>query len=108
MASELVQVGATIQCPHSGQATIMSSNVRVKASGSAVALQNDQTTVAGCSFMIGSVPSPCLMVQWLVPAVRVKVSGSPVLLKSSSGLCQGSAPQGPPSIQTTQVRVKGT
>lgn len=108
MPSELVQVGATIQCPHGGQATIVSTDVRVKASGSAVALQNDQTTVAGCSFMIGNVPSPCLQVQWLVPALRVKVSGNPVLLKSSSGLCQGSAPQGAPTIQTTQMRVKGT
>ena len=107
MPGELVQVGATIMCPHSGQASIVSSNHRVKAGGASVAVLSDTTTVAGCSFMVGNVPQPCLKVQWLMGATRVKVMGQAVLLKDSSGLCQSSAPQGKPNVQMTQMRVKG-
>ena len=110
MPGELVQVGATIQCPHGGQATIAPTNQRVKAGGAPVALVNDMTTVAGCPFTVpGPKPQPCIKVQWLVPAMRVKVMGQPVLLKDSSGLCQSpeQIPQGPPSVQVTQIRVKG-
>jgi hypothetical protein len=113
MPGELVQVGATIQCPHGGQATIAPSNQRVKAGGAPVAVMSDTTTVAGCSFQIpigtGTKPQPCMKVQWLVPATRVKVGGQFVLLKDSNGLCQSAEqiPQGPPSVQMTQLRVKG-
>jgi hypothetical protein len=113
MPGELVQVGATIQCPHSGQANIVSSNQRVKTGGMSVAVLNDTTTVAGCSFQVPAGPTtkpqPCMKVQWLMGATRVKVMGQAVLLQDSSGLCQSAEqiPQGKPSVQTTQVRVKG-
>jgi len=106
--AELVQVGATIQCPHGGQASIVPTNARVKAGGAFVALQADTTTIAGCAFTLpNGTPQPCLMVQWLSGALRVKVGGQPVLTKSSNGLCQGAAPQGSASIVSTQMQVKG-
>jgi hypothetical protein len=114
MSSELVQVGATIQCPHAGQATITPSNQRVKAGGASVAVLADSTSISGCSFQVPAGPStkpqPCVMAQWLMGAVRVKVMGQAVLLKTSSGLCQSAEqiPQGKPNIQMTQMRVKGT
>ena len=110
MSSELAHVSAVIQCPHQGLAQVVTTNARVKVSGMFVALQNDVCTVAGCPFFTGPNPSPCLTVQWLVPAVRVKVMGQPVLLKTSQGLCKNPAqvPQGPPQIKMTQPRVKGT
>ena len=114
MPGELVQVGATIQCPHGGQATIAPSNQRVKAGGAPVAVMSDTTTVAGCSFQVpigtGTKPQPCMKVQWMVPATRVKAGGQFVLLKDSKGLCQSAEqiPQGPPSVQMTQIRAKGT
>jgi hypothetical protein len=48
-------------------------------------------------------------VQWLVPATRVTSMGQPVLLQTSVGLCLSpeQAPQGPPSIVSTQPRVVG-
>jgi uncharacterized Zn-binding protein involved in type VI secretion len=111
MPGELVQVGATIQCPHGGQATIAPSNQRVKAGGAPVAVMSDTTTVAGCTFTVpGPKPQPCVKVQWLAPALRVKVMGQAVLLKDSKGLCQSAEqiPQGPPNVLMTQLRVKGT
>lgn len=109
MPGEIVQVGATIQCPHGGQATIAPSNQRVKVAGAPVALVSDLTTVAGCPFTVpGPTPQPCIKVQWLAGATRVKVMGTPVLLKDSQGLCQSpaQAPQGPPTVQVAQPRVK--
>jgi hypothetical protein len=110
MAGQLLHVGATILCPHAGQASIISTNTRVKVSGQAVAVLNDTTTIAGCAFTVGTVPQPCIKVQWLVPAVRVKVNGQAALLSTSSGLCQSATqvPQGPPQVVVTQMRVRGS
>jgi hypothetical protein len=109
MPGTLLHVSATVICPHGGQASIVSTNQRVKVGGMAVALVNDVTTIAGCAFTVGPKPQPCVKVQWLVPATRVKVSSQFVLLSTSNGLCQSAEqiPQGPPNIITTQVRVKG-
>jgi uncharacterized Zn-binding protein involved in type VI secretion len=107
MPGEIVQVGATIQCPHGGQATIAPTNQRVKVGGAPVALVSDTTSVAGCTFTVPpSKPQPCTTVQWMAGATRVKVMGTPVLLKDSQGLCSAPPPQGPPSVKVTQVRVK--
>ncbi len=109
MPGTLAHVNAQIVCPHMGQAQVVTTNARVKVSQQFVALQNDQYAVAGCSFVVGTVPQPCVLLRWLVPATRVKVMGQPVLLQGSSGLSQNAeqAPQGPPEVMVTQVRVKG-
>ena len=113
MPGFLLHVGATVICPHGGQASTVSTNQRVKVNGMPVALLNDVTTVAGCPFQVpvgtGTKPQPCVKVQWLVPATRVKVMGQFVLLQTSSGLCQSAEqiPQGPPTVITTQTRVRG-
>lgn len=110
MADPLLHVGATILCTHAGQATIIPSQGRVRVGGQLVAVQSDMTTVAGCAFTVGTKPQPCVTVRWISAATRVRVSGQPVLLQSSSGICQSAeqAPQGPPNIVVTQVRVRGT
>jgi hypothetical protein len=74
-----------------------------------VATMADTSLVAGCAFTVGTQPMPCLRVQWLVPAARVKVMGQPALLQTSAGLCQNpaQAPQGAPIVTTNQPRVVG-
>jgi hypothetical protein len=115
MGSELYHTGAQGQCPHgTGQVSTMSSNTRVRVSGQPVATLSATSTIVGCLFQIplgvGTKPQPCLRVQWLVPALRVRVMSQPVLLKTSSGLCLSAEqiPQGSPAITVTQFRVKGT
>lgn len=106
MPGYLAHVGALIQCAHQGPAQVITTNARVKVMGQFVALQNDQYPVSGCPWTVppGS-PMPCVMVQWMVPSVRVKVMGQFVILKDSVGLC---TPNGvPPTVNPTQVRVKG-
>jgi hypothetical protein len=114
MPGYLLHVGASVICTHGAQASIVSTNARVKVGGQPVALLNDTTTVAGCLFQVpvgpGTKPQPCVKVQWIVPATRVRVNGQFVLLQTSSGICQSAEqiPQGPPTVVTTQIRVKGT
>ncbi len=113
MPDFLAHVGMTAICPHGSAINVISSNVRVKVMGQPVACLGDTFIVAGCPFQIpvgvGTKPQPCLTVQWLMPAIRVKVMGRPAILNSSVGLCLSpeQIPQGPPAVQLTQVRVRG-
>lgn len=111
MPGFLVQVGATLMCPHAGQVNIITSNARVTAGGQPVATMSDQFIVAGCPFTLPPAkPQPCVKVQWLVPAARVMINNQPAILQSSSGLCQSveQIPQGAPIVVLTQLRVRGT
>jgi uncharacterized Zn-binding protein involved in type VI secretion len=111
MPGPIFHVGATAICPHGGQVTTISSNARVMVNGMPAATIADTSLVAGCAFTLpGPMPSPCIKVQWLVPATRVQVMGQPVLLQTSQNLCQSptQAPQGPASVIVNQPRVIAT
>jgi hypothetical protein len=99
---------ATLQCPHGGAVQIVSSNTRVKADSTPMATSADTFIVAGCPFVVGTAPSPCLSVKWIVTDTRVKVGGSQTLSTASQGLCLNAAqaPQGPVTIASTQAKVK--
>ncbi len=111
MPGPIYHVGATAICPHGGQVQTISSNSRVLVNGMPVATMADSSVVAGCAFQLpGPTPSPCVKVQWLVPATRVTVNGQPVLLQTSQNLCLAAtqAPQGPASVLVNQTRVIAT
>jgi uncharacterized Zn-binding protein involved in type VI secretion len=110
MPGFLFHVGAQAMCPHAGQASVVPTNTRVLVSGQPVATFGDQFLIAGCPFVIGGSPHPCIKVQWLVPAAHVLINGQPAILQTSTGLCLAAdqAPQGPPIVVATQVRVGGT
>lgn len=110
MPGFLLHVGATANCPHGGQVSIISANTRVLVSGQPVATLSDTYLIAGCPFTVPpSKPQPCVKVQWLVPASRVMVGGQPVILQTSTGMCQSAEqiPQGAPTVVATQMRVSG-
>jgi len=111
MATPVLNSSATILCTHGGNVTIQASNTQVKAGGQPVLVLSDTFTVGGCPFTVpGPKPQPCVRIQWVVPAKRVRVNGTPVLLMDSTGLCQSAEqiPQGPPNVVQTQMRVRGT
>jgi hypothetical protein len=113
MAASVLTVGATVQCPHAGSVSAIASSHRVRADGQPAVTVADTFPVAGCAFTLPTVPpkpQPCVTVRWLVGATRVRVSGQPVLLKSSSGIAQSAEqiPQGPPNVILAQTRVRGT
>jgi uncharacterized Zn-binding protein involved in type VI secretion len=109
MPGNLVHVAATIMCPHGGRASVQSGQSRVTVSGDAVATVADTYPVTGCTLNVSGKPQPCLTIRWPGPATRVSVNGSPVILSGSTGICQSpeQAPQGPPSVPSTQQRVTG-
>jgi hypothetical protein len=105
----ILQMGATIQCPHGGTVTPIPSNVKVSVNGAFALLVSDVFIVAGCPFMIGPKPSPCLTVEWQSPSNKVKVNGTAVLLQTSIGLCKSpeQAVQGTALIISAQTKVNG-
>jgi hypothetical protein len=111
MPGPLLHVGAQAVCPHAaGQISAVPASARVLVGGQPVVTVADQFLIAGCPFMAGTKPQPCMKVQWLVPAARVFVNGSPALLQTSVGLCLSAdqIPAGPPSVIAVQPRVVGT
>lgn len=111
MAGHTLTVASTLQCPHGGTVTIVTSNSRAKAGGSYIVTMADTFTISGCPFQIPSIPpipSPCVRVQWLVPDTRVRVNGSLSLSRSSTGLCLSAAqvPQGTVIVANTQSRTQ--
>lgn len=108
MSSEIVQQGAQIVCDHQAPAQPQVVSTRVKLGGAGAVTAPAQYTVSGCPFTTES-PKPCAMINFTVGALRVKVEGKPVLLKSAVGLAMGPLPvQGQGTVRMTQTRVKAT
>jgi hypothetical protein len=96
--------GATVLCMHGGQATPTAPNPRVSVGGQPVATQSAPWTVAGCPFMSGTNPMPCVTAQFTTASMRVTVGGVPLLLSDSQAVC---APNGTGvNVVVTQMRVK--
>jgi hypothetical protein len=109
MAGFLFHAGAQALCPHGGTIATFPLSPRVRVGGQPVAVVTDPNQVTACSFNVAGVPQPCVRVQWLAPAERVRVLGQPVVLHASAGLCfsANQFPQGPPTIISVQTRVRG-
>jgi hypothetical protein len=105
----LLDAGATITCPHGGTASATPSATSVSLGGKPPLLVDDVVTISGCSLNISGAPSPCLQVQWQMPAMRVKVESKAVLLDTSIGLCMNAAnaPQGTALVSGFQTKVQG-
>jgi hypothetical protein len=105
MPGYLLHVGATVICSHGGQAMPTMPNPRVKVSSQPIVTQPTMYTVAGCPFVSGTNPLPCVTASWMTAAVRVKAGGVPVLMQDSQAI---TAPNGVPlNVLVTQLRVKG-
>ena len=109
MPGNLMHVGATVACPHGGQATAQPNQSRVTLASQAATTAASLYTVSGCAFTVGNKPQPCVTARWTSPSTRIKVNGSPVLLSAPPGICQSAEqiPQGPPTVSVVQTRVVG-
>lgn len=106
--SFLLHLGATVLCPHGGQALPTNSSARVFLGGQPAVNLTHSYTIAGCPFVTGSNPSPCAQIQWTGPATRVRIEGAPAILSTSSGIAIGpSGPQGSPQVVRQQTRARG-
>ena len=109
MPAPVLQLGCTIQCPHGGMVNAVTANAKVKADGAFALLSSDTFVVAGCPFMVGTKPQPCLTLQWTGEARSFKVDGTSVLLQTSFGLCKSAEGmvQGVALVTGVQTKVMG-
>jgi len=109
MPSPICTTSSTIQCTHGGQALLTTSNTDLQIAGSFALLETDVHSVAGCPFVIGTTPSPCLTIRWTLGATQTNVRGTKVLLQSSIGTCYNAAqaPQGVAIIVQVQPLAQG-
>lgn len=104
----LLTAASVMMCPHGG--TVTATPGATQATVDAPILRGSDTfVVAGCTFPPSGPPSPCVSVNWVQTATRVKHGGDFVLTEASVGLCVAAtqAPQGPVVIASTQPKVSG-
>ena len=97
-----------MMCPHGG--TVIATPGSIRASADAPVLRGSDTfTIVGCPFPPTGTPHPCVSVNWVFTAQRVKHGGDFVLTESSVGLCLAGdqAAQGTVLVLATQPQVSG-
>lgn len=106
MPGPLLHLGASVLCAHGGTAIPTAPNPRVLVSGQPTVLMTSPYAIAGCPFVTGGNPMPCVTAQWTVAAIRVTSNGQPVVLMDSQALC---TPNGTPVLPVSaQTRVIGS
>ncbi len=106
MSGFVLHVGATVMCMHGGQAQPTSPLPRVKVSGQPAVGQATTYTIAGCPLVPPPGPPPCVTATWVVPATRVRSTGIPLVVNSSTAVC---VPTGTGLLPASfQIRAKAT
>jgi hypothetical protein len=107
--ANLLNTSSIMMCPHGGTVSVITSNTQVMAAGDPLICASDTYLVAGCPFVVGIVPNPCLQVQWVQPDAESQVMGDFTLSEDSVGLCIAGdmAVQGTALIMFTQPQVSG-
>ncbi len=98
-----------MMCPNGGTVNAITSNTRAKAGGDFILRGSDTFLIAGCPFMLGPTPHPCIQVQWVQTALKSMVMSNATLTDESVGLCVAAdqAVQGTVQIVSTQAKVSG-
>ena len=105
----LLTTASVLMCPHGGTVQATTTNAQVAASGVYLVRAADTFTVAGCPFILGLVPHPCVLVQWVQLSPQARAGGDFVLTEASVGLCLApdGAVQGTVLVNFTQQQVTG-
>jgi hypothetical protein len=104
----LLTAASTMMCLHGGTVIATPGATRAVA-GAPVLRGSDTFVIVGCTFSTPAGPHPCVSVNWLQTATRVKHEGDLVLNEASVGLCIAGdqTPQGTVVIAATQTSVSG-
>ena len=108
--AHLLNTKSQIQCPHGGMVQISTTNAKAKGGGAFLVRSSDTFTVSGCPLNISGSPHPCVTLEWLSVAKKVKADGKSALTKDSTAVCKAAdqAPQGNAIINSTQTKVAGS
>jgi len=104
-----LNTASVMMCPHGGTVQGTPSGPAPQAGGAPMLTASDMFVIAGCPFVLGVPPHPCVTVQWVQPATRSTAGGNPTLTLGSVGLCVAAdqAVQGTVIIASTQPQVTG-
>lgn len=105
MPGYVLTMGSPVLCAHGAPALPSAPAARVKLLGQPVVTQPAPHLVAGCPYVTAGVPTPCVTVQWVTAAGRIKSMGQPVLLADSRGIATETGM--PASAVAAHARVKG-
>ncbi|MPV37319.1 hypothetical protein [Georgenia subflava] len=105
MAGSLVEQGATVTCPHQGQASPGAGSPRVSLDGAAAILLPTPWTVASCTLPPNS-GGPCATASWTAGTTRVTSGGQPLVLSTGTSTCAPTAV--PLQVTRAQQRVIAT
>jgi hypothetical protein len=109
MPVPILTTTSQVKCTHGGTATLITANTKFKIDGSPALLETDIHPVVGCPFTIPPAkPQPCIRIEWTAGAIKCKVDGTKVLIKTSVGKCISAegAVQGLAIIAQTQMKAK--
>jgi hypothetical protein len=105
----LLTAASTMMCLHGGTVVATPGATRAIA-GAPVLRGSDTFVIVGCAFStLATGPHPCVSVNWVQTATRVKHQGDLALNQASIGLCLAGdqTPQGTVVIAATQASVSG-
>ena len=104
MASPTLTMATHLVCPHQGQVQVIPSQFRVRVDGHPVLTSGDTMTIAGCPFMRGTQPSPCVDIEWTTSDMRCSADQKDTLSEASIGICMSAdgTPQGQVIVQQNQ------
>jgi hypothetical protein len=107
--ANLLNTSSIMMCPHGGTVSVVTSNTQVMAAGDPLIRASDTFLIAGCPFVIGIPPHPCVQVQWVQPDTESQVLSDFTLSEDSVGLCVAAdmSVQGTVLIMFTQPQVSG-
>jgi hypothetical protein len=97
---------ATMMCLHGGTITATVAGAKRATACDPILTESDLFLISGCPFMTGPNPHPCMTVEWIAPATKVKASQSAILTTDSQGLCKAAdqTPQGAPLLTPAQTK----
>ena len=106
--SGFLTTSSTLQCPHGGTVSVISTNDQVQTSDGFILRSSDVFTIAGCPFSTPGGPQPCVSVQWVLTALQSQVLSESNLTEDSVGLCMSAVPQGTLMVVETQPEDGGS
>ena len=105
MLNYLLTKRSVITCPHGGMVAHSPMSYGELINGELPLLLNDIYTVVGCPFSVAGQWSACQRVKWITGSTKRLINGVPVLLNTSTGICESvtGAPQGIAMILSHQL-----